>query len=77
MGVRPTLPAADRARRAGTPSLRLVCDLVEAFIEQAATDKRVLAIKQTLYRTAGPESGIMRSSSARAESGKQWWRWWS
>ena len=44
---------------------------VEAFIEQAARDPKVLAIKQTLYRTTGPEGGIMRSLVWAAESGKQ------
>jgi polyphosphate kinase len=34
---------------------------VEAFVRQAARDSRVLAIKQTIYRTAGAESTIVRS----------------
>ena len=44
---------------------------VEAFIEHAASDPAVLAIKQTLYRTSGPEAGIMRALIRAAEGGKQ------
>jgi polyphosphate kinase len=44
---------------------------IEAFIGQAARDRDVLAIKQTLYRTAGTEGGIIRSLIRAAETGKQ------
>jgi polyphosphate kinase len=44
---------------------------VEAFIDQAASDPQVLAIKQTIYRTAGPDSAIVRSLVKAAKDGKQ------
>jgi polyphosphate kinase len=44
---------------------------VEEFIEQAAADPAVLAIKQTLYRTSAAETEIMTALIRAAADGKQ------
>ena len=44
---------------------------VEAFVEQAARDKDVLAIKVAMYRTSGPQSPLALALRSAAQSGKQ------
>ena len=83
---RPRTPKAFSARKGGKASIFEVMrnqDVllhhpyesfdasVVAFLDQAADDPNVLAIKHTLYRSSGPETSLFQALARAAASGKQ------
>ena len=63
--------AAQAATSSSTTRTTSFTTSVEAFVDQAAADPAVLAIKQTIYRGAGPESVIVSALVDAARRGKQ------